>query len=456
MLTNALSFVRSRKLLTLGIAAAIAVSSAAWITLSPDAKAEGADAKAVAPQIVIGGNFPDPDVSKFGDKYYAYATNGGQNLPVATSDKPGGEWAMTGADGLPKLGAWAQPGRTWAPDVSQRPDGSYLLYYTAHSISPDRQCIGAATSAKPEGPFEPVGDKPIVCPADEGGAIDASSFTDGDKHYLIYKTDANAIGKPPVVYLQETSADGVNFIGDRIEILRNDQDAERGILEAPVMVKQGGNYVLFYAGGEYWNDSYFTSYATSTSLTGPFKKAFRPLITGSSVDGAVNGPGGADVVRGSDGVDHIFFHGHVGDGRSVYLADLGWAGDLPVVRGSRVRYEGENGKVNNCKVRDNAAGASQGKVVAYIDHADSYVDIDVYTPSAGNHTVSVGFANGSQEPSSHKVSVNGTEVGAVTYPITGWDNWQQANVDVDLKAGWNTLRFGKGTAFAELDYIEVR
>lgn len=455
MLTNALSLVKRRKVITAGIAVAIAASATAWVTLSSEAKAD-AGAEAVAPQVVIEGNFPDPDVNKFGDKYYAYATNGGKNLPVATSAKPDGGWSVSGTDALPKLGAWAQTGRTWAPDVSQRPDGSYLLYYTAHSINPDRQCIGAATASNPEGPFEPVGDKPIVCPADEGGAIDASSFTDGDKHYLIYKTDANAIGQPPVVYLQETTADGLTFVGDRREILRNDQDAERGILEAPVMVKQGGNYVLFYAGGEYWNDSYFTSYATSTSLTGSFKKAYRPLITGASVDGAVNGPGGADVVRGADGVDHIYFHGHVGDGRSVYRADLGWAGDLPVVRGSRVRYEGENGTLNNCKVRDNAAGASQGKVVAYIDHADSYVDFKVFTPSAGNHTVSVGFANGSQEASSHKVSVNGTEVGAVSYPITGWDNWQQANVDVDLKAGWNTLRFGKGTAFAELDYVEVR
>ena len=455
MLSSVLSVCRSRKLLVVGVAAAIGLSGAAWAVSSPDAQAEEASAKAVPPQMVIEGNFPDPDVSKFGDKYFAYSTNSGMNLPVATSDKPDGGWKMTGTDALPKLGAWAQTGRTWAPDVSKRPDGSYLLYYTAHSIDPDRQCIGAATSAKPEGPFEPVGDKPIVCPADEGGAIDASTFSDGDKHYMIYKTDANAIGQPPVVYLQETSANGLEFIGDRVEILRNDSDAERGILEAPVMVKQGGNYVLFYAGGEYWNDSYFTSYATATLLTGPFTKAYRPLITGSSVDGKVNGPGGADVVRG-DGVDHIFFHGHVGDARSVYRADLGWAGDLPVVRGSRVRYEAEDGALNHCEVRDNAAGASQGKVVAKIDYDDSYVDVKVYTPSAGNHTVAIGYANGSETDATHGLSVNGGSAATVTYAKTGWDNWKQVDVDVELKAGWNTLRLSKGTAFTELDYLEVR
>jgi len=39
--------------------------------------------------------------------------------------------------------------------------------------------------------------------------------------------------------------------------------------------------------------------------------------------------------------------------------------------------------------------------------------------------------------------------------VTGWDNWRQATKDVTLQAGWNTIRLGKGTAFAEIDYIEV-
>ncbi|WP_415645712.1 family 43 glycosylhydrolase [Stackebrandtia soli] len=447
---------RKRAILVAGVAALVVATTLGWIGTRPEAVAEDIGIDAVPPQLAISGNFPDPDVSKFGDKYYAYSTNSGRNVPVATSDSATGPWTVTGIDALPNLGAWATPGRTWAPDVSRRPDGSYLLYYTAHSVNPDRQCIGAAVASAPTGPFAPVGSGPLVCPANEGGAIDASTFSEDGRHYLIYKTDANAIGQPPIVYLQETSANGLSLIGNRVAILRNDQAAERGILEAPVLVKQGGHYVLFYAGGEYWNDSYFTSYATSTSLTGAYTKAYRPLVTGASLDGAVNGPGGADVVRGDGGVDSIFFHGHVGGGRSMYRADLGWAGDYPVVRGSRVRYEAERGTLNHCSVRGNAAGASQGQVVAYIDYGDSYVDIRVFTPSAGGHTVAVGFANGSSAGATHRLSVNGTNAGVVTYPHTGWDNWKQVNVNVTLSAGWNTLRFAHGSAFTELDFIEVR
>ena len=445
----------TRYLLTIAAAMATVVAGGLWMAPGP-ITAEDVGVVAEAPQLLIDQDFPDPDVNRFGDTYYAYATNtGGRNLPVATAPSVDGPWSVSDADALPQLGAWAQPGRTWAPEVSQRPDGGYLLYYTAHSINPDRQCLGAAVSDSPLGPFEPVGDGPLVCPADLGGAIDAGTYSEGDDHFLLYKTDGNAVGLRPGIYLQRTTPDGLTFDGDAVRIVDNDQDAERGIIEAPVLVKQGDHWVLLYAAGEYWNGSYYTGYATSTSITGPYEKAYRPLMSNLSLDHAVDGPGGADIVRGDTG-DHIVFHGHLpSGGRGVYAADLGWANDFPVVRGSRVRYEAESGTVNNCVVRHNAVGASQKAVVAYIDHADSHVEVTVYTPTAGGHTVVVGFANGSADGAEHAVSVGGTSFGTVTYPYTGWDNWAQAAVGVELSAGWNTVRLMHHRHFAEIDYIEV-
>lgn len=451
------TFLLSRPRRYILTAVAVLALFAAGALAMPSAQAESVDVQAQAPELVIDQNFPDPEVNKFGDTYYAYATNtGGVNVPVATASSVDGPWTVEDQDALPELGGWAQGGRTWAPDVSERPDGSYLLYYTAHSIDPDRQCLGAATSDSPMGPFEPVGDGPIVCPADLGGAIDASSYSEGDEHYLIYKTDGNAVGLAPGIYLQRTDAAGTSFEGDPVRIMENDQDAERGIIEAPVIVKQGDSYLLFYSGGEYWNGSYFTSYGMSDSLSGPYEKAYRPLMTNGSLNRAVDGPGGADIVQGDDG-DHIVFHGHLGgeDQRGVYVADLGWANDRPVVRGSKVRYEAESATLNNCEVRENAAGASQGAVAAKIDYSDSYVEFEVYTPSAGAHTLTVGFANGSGGEAQHSLTVNGDASGEVTYPSTGWDNWEQVDVDADLTAGWNTIRLTHDQAYAELDYLEV-
>src|SRR5262245_61639373 len=114
--------------------------------------ADVAAAATTPPALVIAGNFPDPDVVRFGGTYYAYSTNGGNgNVPVATAASLAGPWTRR-PDALPTLGAWASGGLTWAPDVSQRADGRYLLYYTARSRSAGRQCIGAALATSPLGP----------------------------------------------------------------------------------------------------------------------------------------------------------------------------------------------------------------------------------------------------------------------------------------------------------------
>lgn len=443
----------SARRLTLRAVTVIAIALGFVLTGLPGLAPPAAHAQA-QPKLLIGQDFPDPDVLRAGGTYYAYATNtGGRNLPVATAPSPDGPWTVRSTDALPRLGAWASTGWTWAPDVSRRADGRFLLYYTARHTASGRQCLGAALATSPLGPFTPVGTGPLVCNAGEGGNIDASSFVDADgSRYLLYKNDGNAIGVPTWIYLQRVGADGLTFLGGRTGLIRNDKPEERGVIEAPVLVRRPSQYVLFYAGGCYCDGGYFTSYAVAGSITGPYAKAYRPLMTTASLDGAVDGPGGADVLS-----NRILFHGwiHNRSARGVYVADLGWANDYPVVRGSRVRYEAEGGRLNHCQVRTGASGASQGAVVAYIDYPDSWVEMTVYAASAGNHSVHVGYANGSPAAATHSLQVNGGAPVVVSYPVTGWDNWRQVRVDVNLAAGWNTLRFTHRDWYAELDYIEV-
>ncbi|HEY0701039.1 MAG TPA: family 43 glycosylhydrolase [Micromonospora sp.] len=407
------------------------------------------------PALVIADDFPDPDVSNFGGVHYAYSTNNGHgNVPVASASSLYGPWTRRG-DALPTLGAWAQGGLTWAPDVSRRSDGTYLLYYTARSRAVGRQCIGAALASSPVGPFTPVGTNPLVCNGAEGGDIDAASFVDSTGlRYLLYKDDGNAIGQPTSLWLQPVAADGITLTGARVELLRSGRPEEAGIIEAPALTKVGAQYVLFYSLGGYGGDGYQTSYATSTALTGPYTKAYRSLLTTTSVDGAVRGPGGADVVRGTGG-DHLVFHGWINNytQRGMYVAELGWASGYPVVRGSRVRYEAERGTLSHCAVRATST-ASQGQAVAYIDYADSWVDLTVYAPRSGGYTVHVAYAAGYGD-AQHTVTVNGGTQLVVNYPNTGWENWRQVPVDVTLNAGWNTLRLQYRTRWAELDFVEV-
>ncbi|TXK34234.1 family 43 glycosylhydrolase [Nonomuraea sp. C10] len=410
----------------------------------------GAAAATVAPAPVIRADFPDPDVIQVGSTFYAYSTSSRPGrIPVASAPSATGPWTVRG-DALPAKPSWAGDGGFWAPDVSRRPDGRYLMYFTGPSTATGRMCVGAATSANPLGPFQPAGGSPLVCDADEGGDIDPSSFVDTDgKRYLLYKNDGNAVGRPTILWLQQVAADGVTFVGGRTELIRNDRPEEAGVIEAPVLVKRPSQYVLFYSGGSYTGNSYFTGYAVSPSLTGRYTKAYRPLMTTATFDGAVQGPGGTDVLG-----DRAFFHGWVGDARHLYTAALGWAGDYPVVRGSRVRYEAERGTLNRATVRTGAAGASQGAVVAKIDHADSWVDVRVFAPVAGAYTAHVAYAAGYGD-AQHLVTVNGTTRFTLDYPDRGWDNWTQVRAPLTLNAGWNTLRLQHRTRWAELDHVEI-
>ena len=439
------------------LAAAAAALAAVLLSLSASpAAARGTDP-------VLDQDFPDPDVVLVDGVYHAYATNGdGRNIRHATSTDLE-HWSVAAADALPAVGGWARPERSlvWAPEVFDNGDG-FTMHYVARDRASDRQCVGVALSDTPDGPFRPVGDAPLVCPAAQGGAIDPASYTEDGRRYLLWKNDGNCCGQDTWLYLQPLSWDGTRTTGDPVPLIRQDRAWEGNVIEAPTLVRRGGHYVLFYSADFYGDDRYKTSYAVADSLTGPYTKAAAPLLTTDSFSGAVRGPGGQDVVTGPDGRDRIVFHGWDADRshRALYVADLGWANGYPVVDGSKVLYQAEHALVHDAVVRD-AAGASGGRAVGYIDHPDSHVEFSVFTPTAGPHTLTVRFGNGSlaedgsPAAASHRLTVNGTAAGEVRYPHTGWDAWRQVTVPVELREGWNTIRLGKGERYAELDAVEL-
>jgi arabinan endo-1,5-alpha-L-arabinosidase len=282
---------------------------------------------------VLDADFPDPDVLRTGDGYYAYATNGGGfNVQVATSPDLG-EWTPVVGDALPLLPAWSLPGKTWAPDVSEPSPGAFVMYVTVATASPRLQCIGVATATAPEGPFTAVGSAPIVCPADEGGAIDPATFTDDDgTRYLLWKNDGNCCGLDTWLQMAELSPDGTSLVGETTRLLQQDQDWEGDLIEAPTLVKRDGGYTLFYSANGYGGEEYATGYATADALRGPYTKAETPLLSTERSDGRWLGPGGQDVVEGPDG-DAILFHSwdDLFIQRGMNLAALEWDGDVPEV-----------------------------------------------------------------------------------------------------------------------------
>nr|AFW16060.1 putative beta-xylosidase [Phanerodontia chrysosporium] len=287
---------------------------------------------------VITSNFPDPSFVKGLDgTWYAFSTNsGGKHVPVANSPDFI-TWTLTGADALPTVGAWSTGGDVWAPDVIQRPDGKFVMYYSAdQNGNGGKHCIGAAVSDTAHGPYTPE-PTALSCNTAQGGAIDPAGFVDTDGTvWVVWKIDGNSIGHggncnngvPPIVstpiMLQQLAADGITPIGSPVQILDR-SDADGPLVEAPSLVKVNGVYILFFSSNCYSGGLYDTSYATADNIKGPYTKAQAPnaplLQTGTPYS-QLYSPGGLDV--GPGGVN-VLFHadkGTTADVRQLYAGQI--------------------------------------------------------------------------------------------------------------------------------------
>lgn len=283
---------------------------------------------------VLDRDFPDPDVLEVDGTYYAYGTNTATlNVQVATSTDLE-TWEPLAEDALPELPSWVIPGKTWAPEVTEFGPGQYVMYPTATNFDPALQCIAVATGTAPDGPFEIVGEEMLVCPPDEGGAIDASTFLDDDgTRYLLWKNDGNCCGLDTWLYIAPLSTDGLSLAGEPTRLLKQDQDWEGNLIEAPTLVERDGTYVLMYSSNDYGSEAYAIGYATADGPTGPFTKSEEPLLSTDATDGRYIGPGGQDVVTAPDGSDRLVFHSWdpLFLERGVNVLPLEWEEGRPVV-----------------------------------------------------------------------------------------------------------------------------
>lgn len=284
---------------------------------------------------VLDQDFPDPDVLKVGDVYYAYATNGNEiNIQVARSSDLV-HWDVL-EDALPELPDWAVQkfGWAWAPEVFSPSEGRYVMYFTARfAIGFDgTQCIGLATSDDPDGPFVSANPQPFICQTNQGGSIDPSTFVDSDgQRYVLWKNDGNSSGYQVWLHIQKLSADGLTLEGEPLRLLSVDQRWEGNLVEAPTLWQQDGKYYLFYSANAYNDRRYATGYAVADDIFGPYVKEEEPLIATDLAAGVV-GPGGQDVLTDPQGDTWILFHGWAPDGyRRLYLAPLGWQNGVPTL-----------------------------------------------------------------------------------------------------------------------------
>ncbi|KAJ5619319.1 Glycoside hydrolase family 43 [Penicillium lagena] len=268
-------------------------------------------------------DFPDPGLVHHNGTWYAYGTNprrsdpASVHVPVATSTNFINWTLHHGYDAMPGAGGWEREINHWAPDVIQRDDGKFLLYYAGEAKHyHNHHCVGVAVSQDddPMGPYIPE-KEPLACPHKYGGAIDPSPFRDVDgKLYVTYKADGNSVGhggycgnsKLPLVsvpiMLQEMESNGITKIGEP-EIILDIIPSDGPLVEAPNIIRrEDGTYILFYSSHCYTSLWYDVKYAHARSIRGPYTRAAQPLFETGDFD--LQSPGGATVSL--DGTKMVF------------------------------------------------------------------------------------------------------------------------------------------------------
>ncbi|MDB5102204.1 MAG: glycoside hydrolase [Cyanobacteria bacterium RYN_339] len=296
-------------------ACGVAPSAQAPHSLAPAALA---DRSARYQNPVLGSDFADPCVLRAADgRYYAYATQGPaaggfQNIACLRSDDLV-HWTRL-PDALPTKPAWAHGTQNfWAPHVIAR-DGRYLMYFAAQSDKPFdghdfAMGLGVATSAKPEGPFEPL-PTPITVEADFS-AIDAFVMEDpaNGKPYMFWGS-----GFKPL-RARELTDDGLAFApGSRAKSLLDPRDKPlEHLIEGSWIQRHGKYFYLYYSGDNCCTGdmAYAVMVARSTSLFGPYERRENEDGTAAPIMRANErwrAPGHNAVVTDGGGTDWLVYY----------------------------------------------------------------------------------------------------------------------------------------------------
>jgi len=260
---------------------------------------------------------PDPDLVRFGSTWYLYATGSeyGNHISVlrSSSAHPTGGWSTTtgrphGSTALPNPPSWQTANTQWAPGVYAW-RGRYVLFYAARVHAHGKWCITVAVSSRPEGPFIDSSSGPMICQLDLGGSIDPHPFVDADgKPWLHWKNNDGSTADVSRVWAAPLDlATGTRVAGPVREVMAKNTQLYtwQSTLDNPQMILSGGLHYLFYASGDWQDDTYRIGYAVCGSPVGPCRSGDQPILQSY---GDAAGPAGGTVEQAADGSWWISYH----------------------------------------------------------------------------------------------------------------------------------------------------
>jgi Glycosyl hydrolases family 43 len=267
---------------------------------------------------------PDPDVVRFGNRYYAYTTgtSWGNHIGVLQSSSPNRGFNTVsgksyGSSAFPQIPA-GQSVRPWQVNSSQNAPGvfkiggRYVMYYTAQTTSGHggHYCLSRATSSSPAGPFTDNSSAPWMCMDAQGGAIDPSPFVDAaGRAWLYFKTyDLVERGSEPAqIYAVRLTANGLTAASGPTSVLaQSSLSSSFETVENPQMLNVSGTLMLLYSRGGWTTSGYRQGYATCASPAGPCHEGQDAFLTSY---GNVRGPGGGSIFTDTGGRHWLAYQG---------------------------------------------------------------------------------------------------------------------------------------------------
>jgi hypothetical protein len=284
---------------------------------------------------VVHGDHPDPSLMRAGGGWYATSTSDDwlPAFPILYSPDLA-HWRRVGAV-FPRRPRWAARD-FWAPELVRR-GGRVLAYYAALARD-GRRCIAVASAGAARGPYLDHG--PLLC--SRVGEIDPLPVTDEQgADWLLWKRDGNSRHRPTPILAAPLVPGGLSLAAPPRELFRADEPWERGLVEAPALLRHHGGFYLFYSAGHCCgrNCNYATGVARSSSLLGPWEKRPDPVLTSGA---EIRCPGHVGVVRGPAHEPMLAYHAYVrGDpsNRQLLMAAIGFdAAGWPRVERERDPY----------------------------------------------------------------------------------------------------------------------
>ena len=272
----------------------------------------------------------DPSIAKEGGTYSVFATGkakeGGQ-LPVRCSEDLV-HWRMCGHvfDEIPKWIVERSPETKdlWAPDISFE-HGVYRLYYSYSLWGKNTSGIGLATNRTLDAKNAAYRweDRGVVLESkaeDDFNAIDPAYVRDvKGGEWLVFGSFWTGIKMRAL----DGATGGVSAKDTKLYSLamrsRKGKPRDSLGIEAPFVVAHGGFYYLFVSFGQCCQgtrSTYETMVGRSKAVTGPYlDREGKSMMEGGGTAVLVSkkrwvGPGGASVLRDSDGKYVMVFHAY--------------------------------------------------------------------------------------------------------------------------------------------------